>query len=192
MSNVVAQRLFDANRDALIAHFDALSDSDRRLRFGVPVGRASIVRYVAGIDFRRDAAYGVHADDLSLAGVAHVARSAHSAEFGVSVLAGWRKQGIGSALFERATSWARNRGIRTLFMHCLAENAVVMRMAGRAGMRIVRDHGEADAYLKLAPADVGSASAEMLQDGIALFAYLLTHQFVRARRLYAALGGGAS
>jgi GNAT superfamily N-acetyltransferase len=187
MDNVVARRLAGGDREALITHFRALSDADRRLRFGVPVSDASIVKYVTGIDRDRDVVYGVHADDLSLAGVAHVARSEHCAEIGVSVLDGWRNQGFGSALFGRATSWARNQGIGTMFMHCLAENAVIMRIAKRTGMRIVTSSGEADAYLKLSPADLGSASAEMLQDNVALFDYLLKHHFLTARRLYASM-----
>jgi GNAT superfamily N-acetyltransferase len=181
--------LSDIDREALVAHFGALSDADRRLRFGARASDPSIINYVTGIDHDRDVVYGVHADDLSLAGVAHVARSEHCAEIGVSVLDGSRRQGIGSVLFGRATSWARNQGIKTLFMHCLAENTVIMRLARRSGMKIVTSSGEADAYLKLPPADLGSASAEMLQDNVALFDYLLKHHFLTARRLYESISG---
>jgi hypothetical protein len=134
----------------LAAHFLALSDEDRRLRFGMKLDDAAIIDYVNGIDFTRDAVFGVTDPKLDLIGVAHLSLSGDSAELGISVLPGARNEGIGSALLERAAVHARMRGIDTLYMHCLAANAPMRRLARKAGMRILSESGESEASLQLA------------------------------------------
>ena len=183
----LTKNLSPAHRDALTAHFLALGAEDRRLRFGTPTSDAAIRAYVARIDFDRDAAFGVFADNLSLLGVAHVAVFEGVAELGVSVLEGHRRLGIGSALFDRASGFARNRFIRTLFMHCLSENTAIMRIARRSQMKIVASGGEADAHLELPPLDAATIAAEFLQERVALFDYNLKAQVLTARRLQRAL-----
>ena len=44
----------------------------------------------------------------------------------------------------RAVLRARNVGLRTLFMHCLAENDAIMHLAGKLGMDIVTQAPEAE------------------------------------------------
>jgi GNAT superfamily N-acetyltransferase len=181
-----------ADRGALAAHLLALSNDDRRLRFGVTASDATIRDYAAHIDFDRDAVFGFFADDLSLGGVAHVAIADGIAELGVSVLAGYRRRGIGSALFQRASGFARNHFIRTLFMHCLTENAAMMHIARKSGMKIVTEGGEADAHLELPPLDVGTIASEFLQERLALFDYSLKAQVLASRRLQVAFTGKAT
>ena len=183
------KNLCAADRDALTAHLLALSEDDRRLRFGTAASDATIRDYVARIDFGRDAAFGYFADDLSLGGVAHVAVFDGVAELGVSVLARYRRRGIGSALFARASAFARNHFIRTLFMHCLTENAAMMHIARKSGMKIVIDGGEADAHLELPLLDAGTIAAEFLQERLALFDYSLKAQVLASRRLQAVFTG---
>ena len=148
--------------------------------------------YVARIDFGQDALFGVLDDELRLLGVAHVARSPTFAELGVSVLEGFRGRGIGAALLARAHLRARNWGMGSLFMHCLTENAAMMRLARRQGMDIVTEAGEADAWLKLPPADAGSHFGEVFAQRVALFDYALKSQFANARRIAAALTSGTA
>ncbi len=181
--------LSPADRDALAAHLLSLSADDRRLRFGTVASDATIRDYVARIDFDRDAVFGYFTDDLGLGGAAHVAILDGVAELGVSVLEGYRRRGIGSALFERAAGFARNHYIRVLFMHCLTQNAAMMHIARKSGMKIVTGGGEADAHLELAPLDVATVTAEFLQDQAALFDYNLKSQVLAARRLHGAFTG---
>ena len=180
-----------ADRSGLAVHLLALSPADRRLRFGIAASDATIRNYVAGIDFDRDAAFGFFTNDLSLGGAAHVAVLDGAAELGVSVLVGYRRCGIGTALFERTCAFARNHFLRSLFMHCLRENAAMMHIARKSGMKIVADGGEADAYLELAPLDVGTIASEFLQEHLALFDYRLKAQVLASRRLQAAWSGRA-
>jgi GNAT superfamily N-acetyltransferase len=183
------KRLHTADRGALTAHLLALSSEDRRLRFGGAVSDATLRDYVARIDFDRDAAFGFLADDLSLGGAAHVAIVDGVAELGVSVLAAHRRRGIGSALFQRASDFARNHFIRTLFMRCLTENAAMMHIARQSGMKIVTGGGAADARLQLPPPDVGTIAAEFFQECLALLDFNMKAQALALFRLQAAFTG---
>lgn len=172
MNNLVRE-LSRLERPALQRHFLALESADRRLRFGVSLSDFAVLDYVARIDFERDAVFGVFDDELAVLGAAHLARGHHEAELGVSVLAGHRGGGIGAALLARAHQRARNWGVRALFMHCLAENAAIMHLARKEGMELVAAAGEADAWLKLAPADAASHFGEAFAQRVALFDYAL-------------------
>jgi len=58
---------------------------------------------------------------LSLARDPHPA-SAHVADLGLMVAAGWRRRGIGRALLEEAVAWAREAGISKLELHVFPHN----------------------------------------------------------------------
>lgn len=187
-----------SERPIFLAHLLALASDDRYLRFGTPLSDAGIERYVAGIDFATDTVFGVFDDRLKLAAAGHfaaVAKSAdasgsamgRSAEFGLSVANGARGEGLGTALFLRAASHARNLDISSLFMHCLSENRAMMRIARKAGMEIRQTHGEADAYLALAPGTVGTAIEEGVQRQIALFDFAVKRQLLFARKAFSPL-----
>ncbi len=189
---VAVQRLNDSARAAHLAHFLALPTEDRRLRFGSSLSPDGIAAYVDKIDFDRDAVFAVHDDHLALAGVAHVAFGDDHAELGLSVLPAHRGQGVGSALFERASAHARNRFVPRLFMHCLKENAPIMRIARRFGMDIVTDIGDADAHLELPPASPASITGEFITDKFAFYDYALKAHVAGWKRINAVLLGAAS
>jgi RimJ/RimL family protein N-acetyltransferase len=184
------KRLSRLSRDALVAHFAALAPVDLRLRFGALKSPQAIAEYVDGIEYDQDAVFGVFDDELRLVGVAHVGRMPDgTAEFGVSVLSGWRGRGVGTALFDRANACARNQLIGQLFVHCLAENEAMMHIARKAGMQIVAESGEADAYLSLPPADAATITQELIDERVALFDVALKAQLVAAKRIAARLRG---
>jgi RimJ/RimL family protein N-acetyltransferase len=139
------------DRDALHQHFARLHTEDLRLRFGRLPDPEWLRHYVDGIDFTRDAVIGVR-DGADLAGVTHVALFEGAAELGLSVLPGHRRRGIASAMFERGVLHARNRGVVELFVHCLTENQAMRRIARNAGMRILVEGADTDAWIELAPA----------------------------------------
>lgn len=179
----VVRELSSVDRAALERHFLALDAHDRRLRFGIAPREAGISSYVERIDFTRDAAFGIVDDDLEILGAAHLARAEPHAELGVSVVRAHRNRGLGSALLARASLRARNWGLRSLFMHCLQENTVMMHLARKHGMAIVALAGEADAWLTLAPADAASLFGEAFAQGAALFDFALKMQLAAYRRV---------
>lgn len=157
-------RLREYHRAALIEHFLDLGREDRRLRFGAALADEAIRAYVDRIDFERDGAFGVQDDDLRLLAVVHVANAGEGAELGLSVLPAHRGFGLGQALLERAVTHLRNRNARMVYVHCLAENAAMMHIARKSGMRIVFEGGESDARLELTPPNAATLFTEWLSD----------------------------
>ena len=149
MMTFTIQHLNECIRGALVAHFLALPMKDRSMRFGSSLAPAVITRYVDGIDFRRDAVFGVHDAKLELIGVAHLAIEHGAGELALSVLPAHRRCGIGSSLIRRAVAHARKQGTSRLFMRCRSENASIMRMAQRFDMDIIASGGDAEAKLDL-------------------------------------------
>jgi GNAT superfamily N-acetyltransferase len=157
-------RLRERDRIALEKHFVSLKGEDRRLRFGSPINDDGLRSYVARLDFDRDGLFAVHADDHGLLAVIHVASTSRSAELGLSVLQGHRGMGLGSALFARAVTYLRNRGISEVFIHCLSENGAMMHLARKNRMRITPAGTETDARLALDPATPQTVFTEWLHD----------------------------
>jgi GNAT superfamily N-acetyltransferase len=149
MTTFPVRRLNGAMRATLLAHLLELPMRDRSLRFGTALAPTVIAAYTDGIDFERDAVFVVHDARVVPVGTAHVAFEDDLAELAFSVLPTHRCRGIGSALFKHAVAHARSRRVPRLYMHCLAENAPVMRIARKFGMHIVVGAGDADAYLTL-------------------------------------------
>jgi RimJ/RimL family protein N-acetyltransferase len=166
---IPVHRLNHSHLDLVRRHFDELADDDVRLRFGNMLNRDARHAYVNGIRFERDSVFGIFTDELTLLGVAHLACLDGAAELGISVLSPYRGHGIGTALFKRATMRARNLQIVELFMHCLAQNAAIMHIARKAGMRIIVDHADADAYLELPPGNPLTLGQELVQQQFAQF-----------------------
>lgn len=188
--NIPVPRLGESSRPELVRHFLSLDAEDARLRFGSTLAALAIEEYVARIDFERDAVFGVHDEELLLIGAAHVAFTGDVAELGISVLGGHRERGVGGALLARASEHARNRFVNRLYVHCLAENTAMMRLARKLEMKICVDAGEADAFLGLPPADPASVTGEFVEQRLALFDYALKANAASLRNLAASLREG--
>jgi RimJ/RimL family protein N-acetyltransferase len=187
ISPVRVKELSERDRRRILMHFLALSKRDRLLRFGTVLPDELITRYVQHIDFSRDTVFGVYDNKFKLVGVGHLAFTPRDAlpaitgatlkdrvaEYGVSVSDSARGMGVGSKLFERAAIRCRNADVDTLYMHCLATNKAMIHIAKKAGMEIHRDYGEADAYLKLLPANPASVLQEAVEEQVATFDYTI-------------------
>ncbi len=182
MSTLVHQ-LTRADRERIFRHFSQLDADDRRLRFGTVLDDSGIRAYCDKLDFDKGALFGVFGASLELDGVAHLALwPGAAAEVGLSVLAGARGTGVGSRLFNRAMLHARNSGVAELFMHCLRENAAIRHIAQRAGMRIIAEAGEADAYLELPLATPFTVGQELYEEQCALIDWTLMNQLDQVER----------
>jgi RimJ/RimL family protein N-acetyltransferase len=168
---VLVKRLGDNDRERVLTHFMALQESDRVLRFGMIFSDQMIQAYVSQIDFSRDTVHGVYNRSFQLVGVCHLVRSplcqTHSAELGISVLSKARGSGVATRLFQRAVIHCRNANLDTLIMRCLATNRAMMHIAKKSGMEIQRDGAEADACLKLWPANLATRTLEQAEDQLA-------------------------
>ena len=159
------------HRRRILAHLLSLSERDRYLRFGYPASDEQITKYATGLDFARDEVLGIFNRRLQLVAMAHLAYEPAPqvkgkpamAEFGVSVLASARGRGFGARLFEHSALHARNRGIETLFIHALSENAPMLKIARNAGATVERDGSESEAWLRLPPDSVSSHVGEAIE-----------------------------
>jgi len=174
------QRLNPRHREDIARHLVQLPAEDRRLRFGRAIRDDAIRAYVEGIDFERDRVFGILGDSLDLVGVAHLALDPAdgTAELGLSVDPRQRSNGHGYALLKRALLHAANIGCRVLFMHCLAENAIMLHLARKAGLLLVLEGGEADGRLRLDRRKHGSVLLETVADQVALIDNLLKQQYL--------------
>jgi RimJ/RimL family protein N-acetyltransferase len=176
---IAVQKLGPMHRPQILRHLLRLPAEDRRLRFGVPVRDSTIESYIAGIDFTRDRVFGVLGTDLELLGIAHLALdpAEQVAELGLSVDPSARGKGYGYALLQRSVLHATNLGYAALFMHCLAENQIVMHLARKAGLTLVVESGEADGRLALEHRTRAGTLKEAMEDQFALVDYLLKQQY---------------
>jgi GNAT superfamily N-acetyltransferase len=177
----------------------SLKPEDRYLRFGYAANDAQIGRYVDLLDFDRDEVFGIFNRKLELVAQAHLAylpdsaRTKHAAEFGVSVLPKSRGRGFGARLFDHAVLHARNRGVDTMIVHALSENAAMLRIARNAGAKVEREGGESEARLRLPPETLGSMLEEMVENQAGEIDYQLKSNAQRVdglRRLISEIKAG--
>ena len=175
----VVQKLTSLQRPEMSRHLKTLPAEDRRLRFGTYMMDAALEHYVDRIDFARDKVFGIFGRDMSLVGMAHLALDSnrHYAELGLSVEPAHRGNGYGLTLLNRAKLSAVTRGYTVLFMHCLAENKIMIHLARKAGLKLVAEQGEVDAHLKLEATSHGAVAREVIEDHIAVADLLFKQQF---------------
>jgi len=187
---VPVRKLHAAYKQEILNHLLKLNDEDRRLRFGTQTPDEVIRHYVEGLDFDRDVIFGVFDLDLKLIGMAHLAYlpehkgQARAAEFGVSVLPEGRSQGLGTALLQRSAVHSRNTNIETLYVHCLANNKAMMHLAQKAGMTVEYAYGDADACLKLPPANPATIVEEAANEQWAGMDYALKENLKRSNQAW--------
>jgi RimJ/RimL family protein N-acetyltransferase len=191
---VPIRSLTPRHRDRIVRHLLELQEQDRYLRFGHAASDEQVMRYVQLIDFERDEVLGIFNRRLRLVAMAHLAylrdtegATASCAEFGVSVAARARGRGYGGRLFDLAALHARNRGVQTLLIHALSENAPMLRIARHAGAEVVRDGGESQALLQLPHDTLASQVEQIVESEAAEWDYRFKRQAQRMERLKAAL-----
>jgi GNAT superfamily N-acetyltransferase len=104
-------------------------------RFFTGIGRIPdrLVRRLIDVDHdRREAMVAVAGDDVvALADYALLAGGRDAAEFGVVVADDWQRRGLGPRLVTELLTLAGCRGVTTVRVHALAENARVQRLLHR-------------------------------------------------------------
>jgi GNAT superfamily N-acetyltransferase len=167
--NALTRELHANERPQLLAHLLALDAEDRRLRFAHALSDDGVRHYVEGIDLSRDAVFVVTDVNLAIIGAAHLACEDGHAQLGMSVLPQSRRRGIGGGLLARCTARARNWGMRVMFMNCLVENAAMMYLARKQGLKIAVSGAEAEAFVQLPRANLTSLAAEAVAEQFGLF-----------------------
>ena len=86
-------------------------------------------------------------------GTIHIATHNEVVEFGLIVDEEYRGHGIAGEMLEEAILWARNRGYRELFMHCLGWNKPIQHLCRKHGLTTHNMYGDSEVDLKLEPAN---------------------------------------
>jgi len=138
------RKLWKADLPAFRDHLLRLDPNTRRNRFGMSAGDDFINGY-AKTGFSLDTViHGVFVDGR-LIGVGELRRigdGRRQAEAAFSIETDHQGRGLGSRLMEAVMLTARNRGIRRLYMNCLASNRPMQRLARRHGAELEYEAGD--------------------------------------------------
>lgn len=126
------RKIWPSEREKFRGHLLRLDNVSRRMRFGMSVNDDFIEDYAARADGLNSVVYGYFdGDDVRAASELRPLGSSVSgeSEAAFSVEQPYQNSGIGTALLGRTIRSARNRGVRRLYMNCLAENRKMQRIA---------------------------------------------------------------
>jgi len=143
-SGGTVRKLWIGEADAYRDHLLRLGPESRSRRFAGSVSDAFIARHASTIDELGVVVHGFFVDGV-LRGAAELRQTdglfAREAEAAFSIEEPWQKLGVGTALLERTLLSARNRGIKSLTMHCLADNRHMQRLARKFQADLKFDFG---------------------------------------------------
>ena len=126
------RKLWVGETDAYRDHLLRLDLESRNRRFSGAVSDDFIARHAATAGDVGVVVHGFFVDG-TLRGAAELRpyglTFAREGEAAFSIEQPWQSQGIGSLLLERTLLSARNRGIKSLHMHCLANNKRMQQLA---------------------------------------------------------------
>jgi len=138
------RRLWLGEEAALRDHLLRLDPESRRSRFGSPVNRHFMEQYASRALRGDSILHGFFADG-ELRGVGELRGYGNAipneAEAAFSLERQWQGRGVGNELLERTILSARNRGIRSIRLNCLAENRRMQAIAKKheASLRLRAD-----------------------------------------------------
>lgn len=130
------RRLDRADGVAILAHLRGLDADDRAARFGHPVDETALAGYVDRLPLACACLLGRFDGAGALVGLAHLGPPDAHAEFGLSVLPTWRRQGVATALLEALAHTAAALGVVRLV--CLHGHPAVLRAAARCHLPVQR------------------------------------------------------
>jgi GNAT superfamily N-acetyltransferase len=140
----VIRKLWIGEADAYRDHLLRLDPESRRRRFSGVVSDEFIARHAASVRHIGVVVHGFFVDG-TLRGAAELrpvgGPFAREAEAAISVEEPWQNRGVGTALLHRTLLSARNRGIKLLRLHCLAENKRMQQLARKFDADLKFDFG---------------------------------------------------
>ena len=129
-------------------------EETRQLYFGVASSQYLIDDLMDRITGNPDEHYFLVArEGTRWVGTIHMAVHNRTVEFGVIVHEDFRGQGVAGIMLEEAILWARNRGYRDLYMHCLGWNKPIQHLCHKYGLETKNCYGDSEVEVKLEPAN---------------------------------------
>lgn len=140
----VIRKLWIGEANRYRDHLLRLDPDSRHSRFGGGMSNESIRHYVTTTFGLSTVVHGFFVDGM-LRGAAELRplgpAFAREAEAAFSIETAWQSHGVGSALLARTLLAARNRGLRTLHMACLADNRRMQDLARKFAAELSFDFG---------------------------------------------------
>ena len=138
------RKLWLGETDAYRDHLLRLDHESRHRRFSGAVADEFIARHAATANGLGVVVHGFFVDGV-MRGAAELRQSgslfSHEAEAAFSIEQPWQSHGVGTELLERTLLSARNRGIKSLRMNCLAENQRMQQLARKFDAEFSFDFG---------------------------------------------------
>lgn len=170
-------------------HLLRLDKESRRLRFAHGVSDAFIEEYAARMSDMGSIVYAFIDRDGEVRASAELKKLGdtwgHEAEAAFSVEKGLQEHGIGTELMGRVICSARNRGVRSLHLTCLAENIGMQAIARKYAADLRFEYGEVVGEIVPEGPNYFSIMAEAVDDRIGLMIAVLdlqTRTVTSARR----------
>ncbi len=138
------RKLWIGETGAYRDHLLRLDPDSRHRRFSGTLADETIARHAETADELGVVVHGFFVDGVlrGAAELRHIGGMfSREAEVAFSIEAPWQSHGVGSALLERTLLSARNRGVKSLAMHCLADNRRMQQLARKFEADLKFDFG---------------------------------------------------
>jgi GNAT superfamily N-acetyltransferase len=175
----VIRKLWIGEIDAYRDHLLRLDRESRNRRFSGAVSDELIARHAASAGGLGVVLHGFFVDGV-LRGAAELraigSAFARDGEAAFSVELPWQSHGVGTLLLERTLLSARNRGIKLLRMHCLADNRRMQQLARKFEADLKFDFGSVVGEVDPPRFTLMSLTREMVVDAHSVTAAFLDVQ----------------
>jgi RimJ/RimL family protein N-acetyltransferase len=151
---------------AYAQHLKGLSEADRYTRFCYNIKDENIDRFILSILYNTDDHHLFTATkDSTIVGFGHLAREGSDWELAVSVDSDCQGQGVANRIMDFMIDWGTTRGVHSVFMHCITQNAKIQHLARKHGLRLVeRDGSEITSRVDLPPPTPMDYTADFLRE----------------------------
>lgn len=139
------RKLWPAETDRFRDHLLRLDKDSRRMRFAHAVSNSFVEDYASRVFDMGSIVFVCldHGDVIAAAELRKLSdRWGQDAEAAFSVEQQYQHQGLGTQLMGRVIRSARNRGVRHLYMSCLAENMKMQAIARKYEASLQFEYGE--------------------------------------------------
>jgi GNAT superfamily N-acetyltransferase len=156
---------------AYAQHLKGLSEADRYTRFCYSVKDEAIDQFILSMLYHFDDHHLFTATlGDEILGYGHLAREGDNWELAVSVEGDHQGKGVADRLMVFMVDWGTTRGVHSVFMHCITQNAKIQHLARKHGLRMVeRDGAEITSRVDLPPPTPMDYTTEYIREQNELF-----------------------
>ncbi len=162
----IIRKLWPTDVPAFRAHLLRLDPDSRHSRFGMGASDDFIARYASRSFTLPGVTFGYFEDGV-LRGAAELrdmGQESHDGEAAFSIEHEWRGRGIGSMLFRKVITAARNRHMKKLYTSCLAYNRSMQALARKFKADLTFETDEVMGVLEAPDATAATQLSEALED----------------------------